>query len=498
MTVINTNVGALQARTYAMAAGENMQKAMERLSSGLRINSAADDAAGLAVANKMESQLRGMNVAIRNSQDGISLVQTAEAGMSEISNMVIRMRELAVQMNNGVYTASDRENAQLEISALLAEVNKIAENTAFNDVKVLNGTYSADIRAGNTNVEVITVAIDSMRTDSLAATAPISVSNEASGTSENYTTTTSSATVSVTEGFRVNIAATTPSASGTALEKFANLTDYSGGTYALKDSDGNAVAGWTIDTSTGSIISSAQVDFDAVTAANNKKEFVREYSANGVTFKENITLNISQDTAKTLNRSATSTILVGKSDTLTINAVDPADVSSGAITYTSNTVSQGSLSAELAAFIDVAGNANGTFALTGTDAADFDLDTATGQITLKSANNFTASASLTLTYTAENGDAFVETIVLTQDAYSASGDSQALSLNMGDSGDITFDVTSNSFVSDDFLAAVAAATGKGETVTYAIANSSDTAAIANATAGARNNLHNWSVKRINW
>ena len=482
MTVINTNVGALQARTYAMAAGENMQKAMERLSSGLRINSAADDAAGLAVANKMESQLRGMNVAIRNSQDGISLVQTAEAGMSEISNMVIRMRELAVQMNNGVYTASDRENAQLEISALLAEVNKIAENTAFNDVKVLNGTYSADIRAGNTNVEVITVAIDSMRTDSLAATAPISVSNEASGTSENYTTTTSSATVSVTEGFRVNIAATTPSASGTALEKFANLTDYSGGTYALKDSDGNAVSGWTIDTSTGSIISSAQVDFDAVTAANNKKEFVREYSANGVTFKENITLNISQDTAKTLNRSATSTILVGKSDTLTINAVDPADVSGGAITYTSNTVSQGSLSAELAAFIDVAGNANGTFALTGTDAADFDLDTATGQITLKSANNFTASASLTLTYTAENGDAFVETIVLTQDAYSASGDSQALSLNMGDSGDITFDVTSNSFVSDDFLAAVAAATGKGETVTYAIANSSDTAAIANATA----------------
>ena len=80
------------------------KQSMERLSSGLRINSAADDAAGLAVANKMESQLRGMNVAIRNSQDGISLVQTAEAGMGEISNMVIRMRELAVQMNNGVYT----------------------------------------------------------------------------------------------------------------------------------------------------------------------------------------------------------------------------------------------------------------------------------------------------------------------------------------------------------------------------------------------------------
>ena len=99
---------------------------MERLSSGLRINSAADDAAGMAVSNKMESQLRGMNVAIRNSQDGISLVQTAEAGMGEITNMIIRMRELSVQMNNGVYTNSDRANAQLEIDALLLEIDKIA------------------------------------------------------------------------------------------------------------------------------------------------------------------------------------------------------------------------------------------------------------------------------------------------------------------------------------------------------------------------------------
>src|SRR6056300_629517 len=167
MTVINTNVGALTARTYSIKANESMQKSMERLSSGLRINSAADDAAGLAVANKMESQLRGMNVAIRNSQDGISLVQTAEAGMSEISNMVIRMRELSVQMNNGIYTATDRTNAQLEITALLAEVDKISANTAFNDVKVLDGTYSADIRAGNTNAEVINVTVERMNTDSL-------------------------------------------------------------------------------------------------------------------------------------------------------------------------------------------------------------------------------------------------------------------------------------------------------------------------------------------
>ena len=164
MTVINTNVGALMARTYATKANDKMQTSMERLSSGMRINSAADDAAGLAVANKMTSQLSGIKMAIRNSQDGISLVQTAESGMGEITNMILRMRELAVQMENGIYTAKDRDNAQLEVNALLAEVDKIANNTRFNDVKVLDGSYDQTIRAGNTNAETIRVNVGSLKT----------------------------------------------------------------------------------------------------------------------------------------------------------------------------------------------------------------------------------------------------------------------------------------------------------------------------------------------
>jgi flagellin len=163
MTVINTNVGALMARTYATKANDKMQTSMERLSSGMRINSAADDAAGLAVANKMTSQLSGIKMAIRNSQDGISLVQTAESGMSEITNMILRMRELAVQMENGIYTSKDRDNAQLEVNALLAEVDMIANNTRFNDVKVLDGSYDKNIRAGNTNEEIIRVSVGSLK-----------------------------------------------------------------------------------------------------------------------------------------------------------------------------------------------------------------------------------------------------------------------------------------------------------------------------------------------
>ena len=157
MTSINTNVGALNARSNAVRATNKMESAMERLSSGLRINSAADDAAGLAVAGKMESQLRGINMAIRNAQDGVGLIQTAEAGLNEIRNMVLRIRELAVQMANGIYEDTpDRQNAQLEVAALIQQVNMISDYTTFNDVKLIDGSFTGiTIQAGNTTSETI-------------------------------------------------------------------------------------------------------------------------------------------------------------------------------------------------------------------------------------------------------------------------------------------------------------------------------------------------------
>jgi len=182
------------ARTYATKANDKMQTSMERLSSGLRINSAADDAAGLAVANKMQSQLSGIKMAIRNSQDGISLVQTAESGMGEITNMILRMRELAVQMENGIYTAKDRDNAQLEINALLAEVDKIANNTRFNDVNVLDGSYDQTIRAGNTNAETIKVNIGSLKTADNAKLTQYAVEKATVDSAGNATSYTSNVT----------------------------------------------------------------------------------------------------------------------------------------------------------------------------------------------------------------------------------------------------------------------------------------------------------------
>ena len=183
MTAINTNVGALNARLYTLGANRSQEQAMERLSSGQRVNSAADDAAGLAVAGKMESQLRGINMAIRNNQDGVGLIQTAESGLNEIRNMVLRIRELAVQMANGIYEdAPDRSNAQLEVAALLEQVDLIAENTRFNDVALLDGTFtSINIQAGNTTAETIELSFVDMGQTGLAINGA-AISTQASAT----------------------------------------------------------------------------------------------------------------------------------------------------------------------------------------------------------------------------------------------------------------------------------------------------------------------------
>ena len=186
MTSINTNVGALNARTNAINATNKMESAMQRLSSGLRINSAADDAAGLAVAGKMESQLKGINMAVRNAQDGVGLIQTAESGLNEIRNMVLRIRELAVQMANGIYEDTpDRANAQLEVTALLNQVTLIADNTRFNDVSLIDGSFTGiTIQAGNTTSETIELSFINVASDmmTLAAGTPGASYDIAAGT----------------------------------------------------------------------------------------------------------------------------------------------------------------------------------------------------------------------------------------------------------------------------------------------------------------------------
>ena len=144
MTVINTNISANIARDAIGKNNRAMSTAMERLSTGLRINSAKDDAAGLAIANRMAGQISGLNMAARNANDAMSMVQTIEGATGEINNMLIRMRELAVQSASGTYSTSDRQALDLEFGALMDEMNRIAENTKWNTKTVLDGDGADD------------------------------------------------------------------------------------------------------------------------------------------------------------------------------------------------------------------------------------------------------------------------------------------------------------------------------------------------------------------
>jgi len=140
---INTNVASLNAQRNLGATQSNLAKSMQRLSSGLRINSAKDDAAGLAISDRMTSQIRGLNQAVRNANDGISLAQTAEGAMQESTNILQRMRELAVQSANDSNTGSDRASLQKEVAQLQQELDRIATTTSFNGKNVLDGTFTA-------------------------------------------------------------------------------------------------------------------------------------------------------------------------------------------------------------------------------------------------------------------------------------------------------------------------------------------------------------------
>ena len=139
MQVINTNVMSLNAQRNLSTSGSQLATSLQRLSSGLRINSAKDDAAGLAISERFTTQIRGMDQAARNANDGISLSQTAEGAMGEISNNLQRIRELAVQSRNATNSDSDREALNAEVNQLVSEIDRVSRQTNFNGTKLLDG-----------------------------------------------------------------------------------------------------------------------------------------------------------------------------------------------------------------------------------------------------------------------------------------------------------------------------------------------------------------------
>ncbi|WOT06241.1 flagellin [Shewanella youngdeokensis] len=165
---VNTNVTSMKAQSSLNSANTNQQTSMERLSSGLRINSAKDDAAGLQISNRMTSQINGIGVAMRNANDGISIAQTAEGAMQESTNILQRMRDLSLQSANGSNSDEDRDAIQTEVDSLNAELTRISDTTAFGGQKLLNGDFETkNFQVGSNAGETIAITLGDISADKL-------------------------------------------------------------------------------------------------------------------------------------------------------------------------------------------------------------------------------------------------------------------------------------------------------------------------------------------
>ncbi|RVT46992.1 flagellin FliC [Rheinheimera sediminis] len=174
---VNTNVSALNAQRQLLTSGNSLDSSFKRLSSGFRINSAADDSAGLQISNRLTSQINGLNQAISNANDGISVAQVAEGAMDEITNSLQRIRVLAVQSQNGINSSSDRVALQKEVSALKTEISRIAQNTQFGGIDLLKGNFSAKFLVGANAGQTISINLSSTAPDGGFGTSGLSLSD---------------------------------------------------------------------------------------------------------------------------------------------------------------------------------------------------------------------------------------------------------------------------------------------------------------------------------
>ena len=168
--VVNTNLGSLSAQRSLATSGTELKTAMERLSSGKKINTAADDAAGFAIAERMTAQIRGLNMATKNANDGLAMLAVIENATNDVTDMLQRMRELAVQAANDTNGSTDRSFLQEEVNSLISEVNRVANQTVYNNKVVLDGSLNGSIQVGTEAGQNVDFAIDSIKTNDLGYT----------------------------------------------------------------------------------------------------------------------------------------------------------------------------------------------------------------------------------------------------------------------------------------------------------------------------------------
>ena len=376
MSRINTNISSIQAQNSLRLTQLNQSSAMERLSTGVRINSAKDDAAGLAISTRMTASIRGIGAAIRNANDGISLTQTAEGSLGQISDNLQRIRELAVQSANTGNNTSDRAAMNNEATQLIAEIDRVASNSTYNGIALLDGTFQAQnlqVGAGNGSNDRIAISIGSAKSSALGV-----------GSSSSYVTAfqagaATNGTALVAGGLTLNGFATGASvadgvsntnSSGSAIAVAAAINAISGSSGVTATVAATAVAGTDLAAASSALIATDGVringvNIGAIAAATSKAERGSQMAAaiNAVSSQTGVTATFSTTTGAVALAAAD-----GRNITISINGVGTALASNvtglthttGGTTvgtYTDTTVySKVSLASSGSAGITVAGN----------------------------------------------------------------------------------------------------------------------------------------------
>lgn len=271
--IINTNIASLNTQRNLNRSQTALNVALQRLSSGLRINSAKDDAAGLAISERFTAQIRGLNQATRNANDGVSLAQTAEGDLAQITNNLQRIRELAVQSANATNSSSDRDALQLEAAQLIAEIDRVASTSAFNGVKLLDGTFSSQQFQVGANVgETVNItSIASARTTALGAAFSSTVTGGVvtANAIADGDLTINGVNIGAIASNDATAVATAINASASGVAATANTFTVSGGTTAGSATDAGTITINSVSTATITLTGTAATDRALVASAIN-------------------------------------------------------------------------------------------------------------------------------------------------------------------------------------------------------------------------------------
>ncbi|MEO8466669.1 MAG: flagellin [Gammaproteobacteria bacterium] len=392
--VINTNVLSLNAQRNLTTSQSSLATSLQRLSSGLRINSAKDDAAGLAISDRFTTQINGLNQAVRNASDGISLAQTTESALGELTNNLQRIREIAVQSANASNSASDRQALDQEVQQRLAEVERIATQTAFNGQKVLNGTFgNATFQVGANVGETITVGLStSMRTTAIGRTADyvngstqyvstLAVGQQGTGVDVGNALASGDLNVQIGSAAAIGVVASVDNSAGAGNAGRSAASAYS----KVQAINASAIPNLTATADT-------TVAFDFVAITDTDSAYTLTINGQGVYTTDGNAISGTQ-MASQINANAASTGVTATFDSangrITLNASDGRDIAVSQTASTANGVGQG-LTATTAAFNN---STNDALTAITTAAATAVANTYGGTIRLTSTDSITLSGA---------------------------------------------------------------------------------------------------------